>query len=1262
MTKLAIVPANAQSRSFPIVGIGASAGGLQAVSELIGEFSAECALACLVVIHLDPEHESSLSEILARHTPLHVVQAADAMAIETGCVYVIPPAVSMSVKNRRIRLRPRDMTMGPPMPIDDLLDSLAKDQGTNAIGVILSGSGSDGVLGLQSIHSEGGITLAQDEATAAFTSMPRLAVAQGCVDLVLPPVRIGQEICRMGMHPHLALFRLEQTPRVANPSEESLTPVFRLLNTACKIDFSHYKRGTIYRRLSRRMALHRVTQIDDYVALLRSDPAEALALGRDLLIRVTEFFRDPEAFDALTQRVFPRLFDDSSAAESIRIWVPGCASGEEVYSIAICMFEYLGEHGIDTKFQIFGTDISDDALHTARAGRYIENIARNVSPERLERFFVREGQYYKIEKYVRDVCTFARHNVAADPPFSRMDLISCRNLLIYLDPLLQRNVMPLFHYALKANGILMLGPSESVGSFSSLFGVIESKRTKLYNKRAGTGQSAAHLLSLTLPSQIMALPGRVVANKATPTHAQRLIGQAEAKVLARYAPPFVICDGALNIVEFRGDTTPYLVNPNGPPSTSLQRLAKPDIFLPVSQAIREANMTGTVVRKPAIRLSSSEGSREANLEVHPIQSEELDERWFLIFFEDATSRPTLLPALVRGSIKDSVTRASQRLAGRLGSRSLAQKDAEIARLTAELAASRDQIRSMLEDHESAREELKSSEEELLSSNEEFQSTNEELETTRAELQSINEELSTSNEELRYRNDELRALHNVASSERDYADSLFETIFDPLLVLDADLRIVRANNAFYETFQTKPEATIDAKLFALGNGQWDSKALKALLEEILPEEQSVRNFFLTHEFPALGLRTMRLNATRVQFSARELVLLTINDVTDQNNTLNQLQAADRNKDEFLAMLAHELRNPLAAIRNGLNIWERGNADLAIEGKARAIAQRQLDHEIGLVDDLLDVSRITRGVIKLKRMRTNVVDLARHAIDAMQPEIERHQHTVAVSLPEEPLWIEGDPLRIEQIVTNLLGNAIKYTPAHGRIEITLAKEAQQAVLKISDNGIGMHAALLPTIFTIFVQADSSLDRKASGLGIGLALVSRLTELHGGSVQAFSEGLNKGSQFVVRFPTLPASVQSAIRDVAVQTVATEITPKKILVVDDNVDAAESTAMFLRLDRHDVRLAADGLSALATAQEFQPDVVLLDIGLPDIDGYEVAKRLRESPDHADTVLIALSGYGQDEHVQRSRLAGFDHHLVKPADLKILDTLISTRRGDDVR
>lgn len=573
---------------------------------------------------IDSISDRAIERLLNLHTPLRVLEATEGIPVEMGHLYVIPPGMSMSLVDRRIRLRPRDKSMGPPMPVDDLLDSLAKDQRSQAIGVILSGSGTDGVLGLQAIHDEGGITFAQDDATAAFSSMPRAAVAQGCVDLVLPPARIGAEIMRIGTHPHLSHFKIEHVARVDKPSEQSFRPVFVLLRKACNIDFTHYKLGTMHRRLSRRMALRRLTSVADYVAVLRSEPAEVVALGRDLLIRVTEFFRDPGSFDALSQRVLPRFLDARGAEEPIRIWVPGCSSGEEVYSIAMCVFEYLSVHGLTTPVRIFGTDISDEALETARTGRYIENIARNVSAERLQRFFVRDGDYYRIDKNIRDVCTFARHNVASDPPFSRMDLISCRNLLIYLDPVLQRTVMPLFHYALRPNGVLMLGPSETVGSFARLFSVIESKRTKLYSKRVVAGEPAAALLSRTPVAARAIRSGRSSENRGVTSQAERLREEAERTALARYAPTFVICDDDFNIVEFRGDTAQYLVNPDGPPSSNLRRLARAEVFVQVSQAVNESRQTGRQSLKRGVRLEGENGVKVATIDVHPLQLNDVD--------------------------------------------------------------------------------------------------------------------------------------------------------------------------------------------------------------------------------------------------------------------------------------------------------------------------------------------------------------------------------------------------------------------------------------------------------------------------------------------------------------------------------------------------------------------------------------------------------------------------------------------------------------
>jgi two-component system CheB/CheR fusion protein len=1243
--------------SFTVVGIGASAGGLEAISALLAGIAPLSGMAFLIVQHLAPFRPSLLSGLLSKRTPMAVIEAVDGMVIEIDRVYVIPPNTSMSIAQRHIRLRARGETLGPPMPIDDLFDSLARELGVDAIGVILSGNGSDGALGLQAIQAGGGITFAQDTTSAGHGSMPRAAIGLGCVDSVLAPHEIATEIARIGKYPKRALDELELMGRVNAPEDWSLRSLFRLLRNACNIDFTHYKRGTVQRRLSRRMALRQMTSLADYIALLDSDATETLALGRDLLIHVTEFFRDPETFVELTRTVFPRLISDQDLSSSIRIWVPGCSSGEEVYSIAICLMEYLGERFSDTKIQVFGTDVSVDALQTARAGRYIENIARNVSPTRLERFFTRDGDHYCVNKSVRSLCTFARHNVATDPPFSRIDLISCRNLLIYLDPMLQRDVMPLFHYALAPNGALMLGPSESVGTSSELFSVIPSASSKLYSKnlRLGRPRMGLPVSTGTLQSPLAAMPSR--GGREAPSRAELLRREVDRMTLARCTPPSVLCDEELNVLEFRGDTSAYLVNPSGPPSSNLKRLAAPETFLAIDEAVRQARREATVVRNTGLRPSASDTAKNLTIEVHPVQIVDVPGRWYLIFFEAPATGMSMLPQARRESLTGAVLQALRHTMGRSDAAGRSKSDVEIARLDAELERSHRHLLAVLEEHEIAREDLRASEEELLSSNEEFQSTNEELETAKEELQSVNEELTTTNDELRYRNHELKTASDEAARARDFAQAIVETMSEPLLVLEADLKITLANHAFYQTFQTSSDQTIGTKLYALGNEQWNIPALRELLEELLSQHMTVRDYQITHEFPGIGLRTMQLNAMRIAWPAQELILLTIADVTRQHQAFDRLQSADQQKDEFLAMLAHELRNPLAAIRNGLQVWERGSVDKETQKIACAAAQRQLDHEIRLVEDLLDVSRITRGIIVLKIERIDFVETVRRAVEALRAEFEAYQHEVTLAFPMDVLPIDADAMRIEQVVTNLLGNAIKYTRPGGRIRISIERDGDDALLTLIDNGIGMTADLIPTIFDIFVQAERSLDRKAAGLGLGLALVHRLVGLHGGSVRAYSEGLNRGSKFVVRLPALPRGTVPEEPIHLAMHAAPPLGAMRILVVDDNVDALESSAALLQMDGHEVRTARDGPTALRSAKEFIPDVVLLDIGLPEMDGYEVARRLRLMPELHDTLLIAHSGYGEEEHLQRARQAGFDHHLVKPADLGRLAAVIASCR-----
>jgi two-component system CheB/CheR fusion protein len=1230
---------------FPIVGIGASAGGLEAVSEFLSGLSHTSGMAFLLVQHLDPHHESVLTGLLATKTAIPVTEAAEGLAVEPNHVYVIPPNAIMTLSQGHLALAARHDSPLPPMSIDHLFYSLAEEQGSNAIGVILSGTGSDGALGMQAIKGSGGLTYAQDEGSAKFSGMPKAAAALGMVDRVLRPRDIARELARLGRHPYLAVDRLSPAVEPSPTDEQDLYRVFRRLRNACGVDFTHYKRGTVQRRLARRLALHGLDTLPDYLALLDNDPAETQALFEDLLIQVTDFFRDPELFEELTQTVFPRLLESRASQAPLRIWVPGCASGEEVYSIAIRLLEYLGERLTHTPIQIFGTDLSEAAIETARAGLYPENIARHVSGERLRRFFVKVDDHYQITRTIRDLCVFARQNVVHDPPFSRLDLVSCRNLLIYLDPALQKRVIPLFHYALNPGGFLLLGASETIGPFSELFSPVD-KRLKIYSKTILPGRNPLALLEEHHVLPDLSSPKRLAA-PSEPAETERLQREADRLAMNRYVPPGILCDGDLNVLQFRGETTPYLANPTGPPSLKLQRLARPGLLVELSGAIEQARKNGAPARREGLRVEGPGGPRTVNLEVAPLRLNPAENLWFLIFFEEAAPPARDRDGAGAGEFWGSLWERLR--AGRTAedARQESEKDRRILRLAQELQAARDYIRTVLETHEAAVEELKAAEEELLSSNEEFQSTNEELETAQEELQS-------SNDELRARNRELNVLNNELRQARDFAEAVVETVHQPLLVLDGDLRVQQANRAFYADFKTTREATELGLLYELGQGQWAIPALRRLLEEILPAHTAFQNEEATQCFPEIGKRTMRLNAQVLRWNDQERILLAIEDITEHKAALEALRTIDRRKDEFLAMLAHELRNPLAPIRNALEIWRRGDAGEAAERRAQAMLDRQLRQETRLLDDLLDLSRITRGTIVLKTQPVDLTHLAAQAVNDAGAQFDAHRHRVTLSLPEHVLSVEGDPARLQQIVSNLLTNAAKYTPPGGRITVTLAREGQDAVLKVADDGIGMSPELLLSIFDLFFQADKSLDRAEGGLGIGLTLVRRLVELHGGHIDAHSAGIGRGSEFAVR---LPALTETAIPAAPVETEAAEGMPfvrRRVLLVDDNTDMAESMALLLRLEGHEVRTAFDGPGALEAAKTFHPEIVLLDIGLPGLDGYEVARRLRALPELGTPLLVALTGYGQAEDRDRSQAAGFDEHLIKPVDLDRLKALMA--------
>ena len=764
--------------TFPIVGVGASAGGLEAFRKLLAALPLDTGMAYVLVQHLDARHESILAELLAKGSRMPVSEVKEDTAVEPNHVYVTPGQQDVTIQGGMLKLVPRTSTRGQHMPIDSFLRTLAEAQGSKAIGVILSGTATDGTLGVKAIKAEGGIAFAQDPGSAAYDGMPRSAIASGCVDFVLPPDEIAQELSRLSHHPYVITPPREERAAEPPPSvpkgKDGWRAILALLRKTTGADFGSYKPPTIKRRIARRMALVHVEKLEDYARYLEGHADEVQALYQDCLITVTSFFRDPEVFQALCEEVLPRLLKDRPAGAPIRVWVPGCATGEEVYSIVIGLLERAGELKGNPSFQVFATDLSESALEKARAGIYLENIAQDVSPERLQRFFTKVDGRYQVIKAVRDMCVFARHDLTKDPPFSRLDLISCRNMLIYLEPRLQQRVLGIFHYALRPSGFLLLGASETAGASPDLFAPVDKKH-RIYSKRP---TSAPAVLGFAAPGGDARERREARPGVAKPGPREELPREADRILLARYAPAGVIVDEKDNIVEFRGQTDPYLEHAHGRASLSLFKMARKGLLLEVRQAIQEARKKDAPFRKEGVSLRHRGQLRELDLEVIPLKGSPEKERSLLVLFE---ARPET--KIRRGGPAERRPRA-------------ATADAkENAKLRQELAEATRYLQAVMQEHEAAHEELQASNEEILSANEELQSINEELETAKEELQSSNEELATLNQEMQDRNLQLgRAL--------DYANGIVETVRNPLLILDAGLRVERANRAFYSHFQVR----------------------------------------------------------------------------------------------------------------------------------------------------------------------------------------------------------------------------------------------------------------------------------------------------------------------------------------------------------------------------------------------------------------------------------------------------------------------------
>ena len=866
------------SNNFPVVGIGASAGGLDAFKKLLSAIPLDSGMAYVLVQHLHPGHESFLTEILQRITKIPVKEISDNIHVLPNHIYIIPHNKMLIANDGKLELSPRPEKSKNKLnlPIDLFFKSLAEIHQTHAIGVVLSGTASDGTLGLKAIKDNGGITIAQDT-SAEYDGMPQSAVYAGVVDFVLPPDEIPKKIKEI-----IEKIKLNEEELVNIPKQEEDTykQIITLLRLRKGTDFTYYKQTTVRRRILRRMAITKKENVAEYLSFARLHKEEQDELYQDLLIPVTSFFREAKVFDNLCETVFPLILKNKDKNSPIRIWVAGCSTGEEAYSIAMCIKEFLSES--HERVQIFATDISLPAIAKARTGTYTKGEIDKVSDKRLKEFFTKTHTGFRINKELRDMCVFAVHNFLKDPPFGKIDFVSCRNVLIYMEQYLQKKAFSTFHYALNPNGYLLLGKSETSNSMPDLF-LSVVKPDKLFIKK-DTPSKFLHVASLRSERSVQnILP--YTKNEPMQTDFQRT---ADEIILGKYTPAGVVVNDAMDIVHFRGNTNLYLEQAAGKPSHNLLKMARSGLAFELRNIVHKAKKLNAAVLKENIVLNIENLKRFVDIEAMPIPN--MVEPHYLILFHDNKTLHISTPDVANGNAEPALLNE--------------EKDLYIKQIEKELAQTREDMRSITEDQEAANEELQSANEELLSGSEELQSLNEELETSKEELQSSNEELTVVNQEL-------ISLNEQITTARRYAESIVATIREPILVLDKNLRIRSANKSFYTTFHIQKKDTEGILIYDLANKHWNIPALRTLLNGIVEENKTFTDFEVVHNFPLVGKKILLLNAREVisEVGAEKFILLAIEDVTEQK----KYRLKD---DEFLG----RFKNILLQVSVGVSIFK------------------------------------------------------------------------------------------------------------------------------------------------------------------------------------------------------------------------------------------------------------------------------------------------------------------------------------------------------
>jgi two-component system CheB/CheR fusion protein len=1338
---------------FAVVGLGASAGGLQALLRFFEQLPQHSDMAFAVVMHFPPDHESNAPAILQRVTRMPVRSVTGPVRIEKGHVYVIAPGTHLVMRGDMLDTVQEERPNGLHVAVDRFLRSLAEHQKDRSFGIVLSGTGSDGALGMARIKEMGGVTLAQLPDDAEHDGMPLSSIQAGIVDFVLPVVEMPQKLIDIWKNSqHIKLPPLSDAAVLDaaarsgdHDDEEALREVITVLRSRTGHDFHHYKRATVLRRLERRLQVRTVPDLVAYSHVLRDDPDESALLLKDLLIGVTQFFRDRESFEALERDIVPELFRGKLSEDQVRVWVAASATGEEAYSLAMLLCDEAAQMQAPPEVQVFATDIDERAIATARSGCYPDGIVTDMPPTRLREYFAKEDAHYRVRKPLRDKVLFAAHNLLRDPPFSKLDMISCRNLMIYLNREVQSRILEMFHFALNPGGILFLGGSETADALPDLFEPVDKKH-RIYRAKA-----TARPARLAGASPVTTfVPNRVPHALRESERRKASFAEVHQRVLAESAPPSLIINQAGDIVHLSESAGNYLRYAAGEPSRSLLALVMPELRLELRTALFQAQQSGCAVLTRPVPIERDGKFCQVSLTTRPFDDRDMGSGFVLVLFDETELRAPDALLLTKEQQEDTV----------------------LLTLEQELQRTKSQLQDTIETAETSNEELKASNEELQAINEELRSATEELETGKEELQSLNEELITVNHELKNKveetvkvNDDLQnliAATDIATVFVDHemhimrytprATQIFNIIpgdigrslhdithrldFDELAsdaaATFASLRPVerevRSSDGSYYLVRMLPYRTMADRIegavltFIDITGRRDAEERLRLSQERMrlvaastmdyaiitfdtdgritsfnrgaerlfgyAEDETLgrpADFLYTPEDQRAGVPMEEQRRARVDGRAEDErwhvrkdgsrlfcsgVMTPLRDrgfygyakiardITGRqeaeslrNQQLDyeqrrraEAQAANKLKDEFLAVMSHELKHPLNLIHINAELLARlpeANANRAIAKSAQLILNSAAS-QAKIIDDLLDFSRLNTGKLTLALAETDLCA----AVDAVLPLADNDPAARNLHILREdfdcpaPVW--ADRVRLEQVIANLLTNAIKFSRADGRIVLRLVRDGDTTGLEVSDDGQGIDPEFLPHVFDMFGQSAVPTTRSSTGLGIGLALVRQIVELHGGRVEAASSGIGKGARFTIWLPAASRPAAATVQTGAGGAVA----GMHVLLVDDTPETSETFQLLLEFEGASVTTATSGPQALGLLDSERFDLIISDIGMPGMDGYAFMREVRRKADYAAVPSIALTGFSRDQDIDRAGEAGFSAHLGKPASV----------------